>query len=63
VTQSICRPAQRSGLIEAIDVLQGVKASARAVRRPRRGPAQLVQKIVKAYERYSEVIAPIARCR
>jgi phosphate starvation-inducible PhoH-like protein len=57
VTQIDLPPGQRSGLIEAIDVLRGVEGIS-FVQFDDRDVVRhnLVQKIVKAYERYNEVI-------
>src|ERR1700674_2253741 len=57
VTQIDLPPGQRSGLIEAIDVLRGVEGIS-LVQFDDRDVVRhnLVQKIVKAYERYNEII-------
>jgi phosphate starvation-inducible PhoH-like protein len=57
VTQIDLPPGQRSGLIEAIDVLRGVEGIS-FVQFDDRDVVRhnLVQKIVRAYERYNEVI-------
>ena len=57
VTQIDLPPGQRSGLIEAIDVLRGIEGIS-FVQFDDRDVVRhnLVQKIVKAYERYNEVI-------